>query len=379
MASQGARELLATVQRFGREKVAPRVLEYDAAESLPIDLLEDMADIGLFGGVVPEQYGGTGLDHVTFADVIEMLSRYDHVLGVLASMPSALVGGAILRFGDEAQKQRWLVPLTQGQIYGAAGVTEPHSGTDVAGLTTTYERTSAGFVLRGAKAWISNLDIASFFLTFATSDREAGKDGITAFVIPADTPGVRTRPFKNKLGFRPLCTGELVLDDVEVGADAVLGEEGRGYAAAMHAVEQGRLAVASRAVGLAHAAMVHAAQYASEREVWGRPISDYQMVQKRLADMAVEVEAARQLIHLCARVMDDGGRARRESSMAKLYASEVAERVASSAVQIHGAYGASSEFHVGRLYRDAKIFQIVEGVNDIHRILLAKSAMSEQL
>lgn len=373
------RELLELIRRFGREKVAPIVGEYDRQERLPLHVLETMGDLGLYGGVIPEEYGGAGLSHVLFSRVIEVLSYYDHILGVLASMPSALVGGSLLAYGTEEQKRRWLTPLASGEIYGAAGVTEPHSGTDVAGLHTTYERTAGGYRINGNKAWISNLDIASFFVTFATRDRSEGKYGITGFVIPADTRGVSWHPYKNKLSFRPLCTGDLVLEDVEVGEEAVLGAPGEGYAVAMHAVEQGRLAVASRAVGVAHAAMVHASNYAAQRKVWGRSIDQFQMVQRRLADMAVEVAAARQLTLACAQEMDDGGRARVAASMAKMYASEVAERVASSAVQIHGAYGISDEYAVGRLYRDAKALQIVEGTNDIHRVLVAKSMSGMEL
>jgi alkylation response protein AidB-like acyl-CoA dehydrogenase len=368
--------LIRTVREFALEKVAPRIKDYDAAESIPADLIEEMAGLGFFGGVVPTEWGGLGLDHVTFASVIEEISRVDHCLGVLMSMPSALVGGGLLTFGTDEQKKRWLVPLAEGRIFGGAGVTEPRSGSDVAGTATRYVRTESGFVLNGAKAWITNLDRASFFVTFATRDTALGRKGLSAFIVPADAPGVLKNPVHNKLGFRPLCSGDLTLDGVHLEEDALLGAEGEGFAVAMTAVERGRLSVAARAVGLAQSCFDASVRYAADRIVFGQPISDFQMVQQKIADMAVSVQAARLLTRECAAAMQRGDRARTEASMAKMFASDVAQRVAADAVQIHGAYGVSEEYPVGRAYRDAKVFQIVEGANDIHRILIARDAMA---
>jgi len=367
--------LLRTVRDFAESEVAPRVREYDAAESIPADILKKMGELGFYGGTVPEEWGGAGLDHVTFSAVIEEISKVDHVLGVLMSMPSALVGAGIMNFGSDAQKAQWLAPLARGDIFGGAGVTEPQSGSDVAGMRTTYKKDGDDFILNGAKIWISNLDIASFFVTFATGDYGSRHKGISAFIVPADTVGVSVHPFKNKLGFRPICTGELVLDDVRLGSEALIGEEGGGWGVAMTAVERGRLAVASRAVGLAQSCLDASVAYAKDRTVFNRPISEYQMIQKKIADMAVEIQAARLLVRQAAEELDRGGRARVECSMAKWYASDVAQRAATEAVQIHGAYGASDEYIVGRAYRDAKIFQIVEGTNEIHRVLIAKSLL----
>jgi alkylation response protein AidB-like acyl-CoA dehydrogenase len=369
------RALLAMVDDFARRTVAPLVRDYDAAEQLPPGLLAQMAELGLFGGIVPVELGGAGLDYLTFSRVIERISRVDHCLGVLMSMPSALVGGAVLAFGTSEQKERWLRPLAEGKIFGGAGVTEPRSGSDVAGTETRYRREGDGFVLNGAKSWITNLDLASFFVTFATRDKSLGRNGLTAFLVPAETPGVGRHPFKNKLGFRPLCSGELVLNEVHLGPEALLGEEGQGFTVAMHAVERGRLAVASRAVGLAQACLDASVRYARDRIVFGQPISDFQMVQKKISDMAVEVQAARLLTEDSARALQAGARARVQTSMAKMYASDVAHRAATDAVQIHGANGVSDEFPVGRWYRDAKVFQIVEGANDIHRVVIAREMM----
>lgn len=368
--------LLELVRDFGQREVLPRVRDYDRDEAFPPELLEMLGKLGLCGGTVPEEWGGAGLDHVTFSMVIEELSRADHCLGVLASMPSALVGGGILHFGTPTQKERWLAPLARGEIFGGAGVTEPQSGSDVAGMETMYERDGDDYIIRGAKIWISNLDIASFFVTFATRDRSLRHAGVSAFIIPKDTPGLSVHPFKNKLGFRPICTGELVLDEVRVGPEALLGEEGNGFAVAMTAVERGRLAVASRAVGAAQMCLDASVLYAQQRYVGGQSIGSYQQIQQKLADMATGIEAARLIVRQCAAALDQGTATRMETSMAKMHASDVFQRVATEAVQIHGAYGVSDEFPVGRAYRDAKVFQIVEGTNEIHRNLIARQLLS---
>jgi alkylation response protein AidB-like acyl-CoA dehydrogenase len=363
--------LLSTIRDFARNEVAPLVRDYDREERLPPALLKRMADLDFFGGVVPIEWGGLGLDYGTYAIMIEEISRVDHILGVLMSMPSALVGAGLLTYGTTAQKEQWLTPLARGEIFGAAGVTEPQSGSDVAGMQTTYTKEGDRYVIRGAKTWISNLDIASFFVTFATSDPKLRHRGVTAFILPADAPGLSVNPFKNKLGFRPICTGELVLDEVVVGSEAVIGAEHEGWPVAMVAVERGRLAVASRAVGMAQSCLDASIAYARDRVVFGKPIGEFQMVQRKIADMATEIKAARLLVADCAREMDRGERARVAASMAKMFASDVAQRAATEAVQIHGAYGVSDDYIVGRAYRDAKVFQIVEGANDIHRQLIA--------
>jgi alkylation response protein AidB-like acyl-CoA dehydrogenase len=371
-------DIVATVGEFARAKIAPRVQAYDEAETLPSDLLQEMAELGFFGGVVDERWGGLGLDYVTFAEMIEEVSKTCHVIGTLLSMPSGLVGASIERFGTDAQRERWLRPLAEGQIFGAAGVTEPGSGSDVAGMRTTYTRDGDDFVINGSKAWISNLAICSFVLTFATSDRTLGRKGITAFIIPRDTPGLDLQPYKNKLGFRPLSTGDVFLTDVRVGPDAVLGNEGDGFKAAMTAVERGRLGVAARSVGVAQSCLDDSLAYAKERVVFGHAISDFQIVQSKLTDMAVGVQTARLLVRDCAEAMQRGERARMKTSMAKMYASDVAFRSAGDAIQIHGAYGIAPDARVGRFLRDAKVLQIVEGSNDLHRALIAEMALGSR-
>ena len=364
--------LVASVGEFARGEIAPRVAAYDRDEQLPRDLLDKMAELGFFGGGVPVELGGLGLDYVTLARVIEEISKTCHILGTLVSMPSGLVGAGIQRYGTPEQIDRWLRPLAAGEIFGASGVTEPRSGSDVAGMQTTYRREGDEFVINGAKAWISNLDIASFILTFATSDRSLRQKGVTAFIIPRDTPGLGLHPYKDKLGFRPICTGDVVLDEVRVPADAMLGAEGEGFRVAMTAVERGRLGVAARSVGVAQACLDDSIAYAKEREAFSRQISEFQIVQSKITDMATGAMTARLLVRHCAEAMQNGLRARELTSMAKMYASDVAMRNATDAIQIHGAAGVSPDHRVGRMFRDAKVLQIVEGSNDLHRALIGE-------
>jgi alkylation response protein AidB-like acyl-CoA dehydrogenase len=372
------REIVEAIGEFARHEIGPRVQEYDESEYIPVDLLSRMAELGFFGGVIPEEWGGLGLDYVTFAEVIEEVSRTCHVIGTLLSMPSGLTGAAIERYGTDEQKERWLRPLAEGRIFGASGVTEPQSGSDVAAMQTTYKRDGEEFVINGAKAWISNLAIGSFLLTFATRDRREGRRGITAFIIPIPTRGLKLAPYKNKVGFRPLSTGDVFMDDVRVRNDAVLGAEGEGFAVAMTAVERGRLGVAARSVGVAQACLDDTVAYASERVVFGAPIADLQIVQSKICDMAVGVRTARLLVRECAEALGAGQRARQLTSMAKMYASDVAFRSAADAVQVHGAYGISPDYRVGRFLRDGKVLQIVEGSNDLHRALIAEMALGKR-
>jgi len=366
---------LAMAAEFMEREVAPRVAQYDADEKMPRDILDKMAELGFFGGVLPAELGGLGLDFVTFADLIEEVSKVCHILGTFVSMPSGLVGASIEAFGTDEQKKQWLKPLAEGRMFGGAGVTEPRSGSDVAGMNTTYRRDGESFVINGAKAWISNLDVADFIVTFATMDRSLRHRGVSAFIIPRDTPGMTFHPYKNKLGFRPITTGEISLQDVRVGPEALLGEEGQGFLAAMTAVERGRLGVAARSVGVAQACLDDTVAYAREREVFGRNIAEFQIVQSKVTEMAVGVETARLLVRETAQAMQEGRRARKLTSMAKMYASDVAQRSATDAMQVFGAAGVSPEHRVGRFYRDAKILQIVEGSNDVHRSLIGEMVM----
>jgi alkylation response protein AidB-like acyl-CoA dehydrogenase len=360
---------------FAEREIAPHVAEYDRDERFPAEIVRAAAKLGLAGGIVPTEYGGAGLDHVTFAGLIEEISRTCHIVGCALTFPSGLVGGSILRYGTEEQKERYLRPLSRGETFAGAGVTEARSGTDVSDMDTTARRDGSDYVISGAKMWISFLDVATYFLTFAHMgvDERTGRKRICAFIVDADLPGVAVHPLKNKYGFRPLATGELVLDDVRVPADALLGEEGQGFEIAMNSVEGGRLGVAARAVGLAQACCDVAVAYAREREVFRQPIGKFQLVQGMISDMVCGTESARLLTYKLAHLKDRGERARGAASMAKMTASDVALQAATNAFQIHGAYGVSDEYPVARYIRDAKVFQIVEGNNELHKALVAEA------
>jgi alkylation response protein AidB-like acyl-CoA dehydrogenase len=370
-------ELRRLAREFAEREIAPHVAEYDRNERFPADIVRTAGELGLAGGIVPVEYGGAGLDHVTYSMVIEEISRTCHIVACALSFPSGLVGNSILKYGTEEQKRRYLVPLAQGKTFAGAGVTEARSGTDVSDMDTRVRRDGSDYVIEGAKMWISFLDVASFYLTFAHLgvDERTGRKKICAFLVDADLPGVSTHPLKNKYGFRPLSTGELVLDDVRVPKDALLGEEGQGFEIAMNAVENGRLGVASRAVGLAQACVDVATEYAKSRVVFRQPIGKFQMVQQMLSDMICGVEGARLLTYRLAYLKDQGLRARDAASMAKMTASDVALMAATNAFQIHGAYGVSDEYPVARYLRDAKVFQIVEGNNQLHKALVAEAAL----
>lgn len=371
--------LRATVRRFARQRVKPRVRDYDREEHFPRDLLGQMGRLGFFGGAIPERWGGSGLDHTALAATIEEFSRVDHALGMLVSMPSGLVGSGLLRYGTDLQRERWLTQLAKGEIFGGGALTEPHSGTDVGALRTTYRAVGGAYVLSGTKTWISNLDLASFFIAFARRRGTEGREGISAFIVPTDREGVSKRPFENKRAFRPICTGELAFDDVRLSPDDLLGEEDQGFEIAMTAVELGRLAVAAMATGMTWTCLQDSLAYAQDRVVFGRPLTDFQLTQQKLADMAVGLRAARLLVRRCADVLDDGSSARVASSAAKLFATDLAQRSASDAMQLHGAYGASEEYRIGRIYRDTKILQTGEGPNEVHRVLIARSLLDGEL
>jgi alkylation response protein AidB-like acyl-CoA dehydrogenase len=369
--------LLDLAREWSAREVAPRVAEYDKLERFPKELVQEAGELGFAGGIVPVEYGGAGLDHVTYAALMEEISRHCHIVACSLTFPSGLVGNSILRYGTEAQKEQYLKPLAQGKIFAGAGVTEARSGTDVSDMDTTCTRDGSDYVINGAKMWISFLDVASYYLTFAHMgvDGQNGRKKICAFIVDADAPGVAVHPLKNKYGFRPLATGELVLDNVRVPQDALVGEEGQGFEIAMNAVENGRLGVASRAVGLAQACVDVATEYAKERRVFKQPIGKFQMVQEMLSDMICGTEGARLLTYRLAYLKDHGLRARDAASMAKMTASDVALMAATNAFQIHGAYGVSDEYPVARYLRDAKVFQIVEGNNQLHKSLVASAAL----
>lgn len=364
--------MVETVRDFAASRVAPGVLERDREEHFDRELVREFGRLDLLGGVIPEEYGGLGLSHVTFAAIVEEMSKVDHISGLSMTFPCGLAGAGILACGSEEQKQELLPSLCRGETMAAAGVTEPSSGTHVSNMQTTCRRDGGDYVIDGQKTWISWIDMCDWIITFATLEKGAGRDSICAFVVPADSPGLVRSPFKNKLGFRPVASGDVFFDGVRVPASARIGEEGQGLEVAMAAVERGRLGVASRAIGMAEDCLRRSTEYARERMVFGQEIGRFQLVQSMITDMVVGIEGARSMIYALARERDAGGRARAEAGLAKMHASDVALTCATNAVQIHGAYGVHEDYHVGRYFRDAKVFQIIEGQNQLHRAMIAE-------
>lgn len=357
---------------FAARELGPLVSEYDREERLPREQLEEMGQLGFLGGTIPPEHGGQGLDYATFAALLEGVSVTCHAVATVVSMPSGLLGSSLLRYGSEEQMRRWLAPLARGEIFGAAAISEPDSGSDLSAIRTAYRRDGTDFVIDGAKAWISNLDIASFLLTFACADPGVAGAPVTAFLVPADTPGVTLAPYRDKLGFRPLCVGDVGFEGVRVPADAVLGEEGNGLRIAMGAVERGRIGVAARCVGMTAACLEDTVAYTRSRRAFGKAIAEFQLVQGAVADMRVGLTTARLLTRESAEAFDAQRPTRQLTSMAKMHAADVACRSTGDAVKVFGAAGVSDRHRVGRLFRDAKVMQTVEGPNDLHRALVGE-------
>ena len=360
---------------FGEKESGP-MAEHDQKEEFPWDVAAKMAPLGMMGGTIPVEYGGAGLDYMSFALMTEELAVHDMTISIIMSFASGLGGQAILQYGTEAQKQKYLVPVCQGDIFCGTALTEPRSGSDVGGTETSVRKDGSDYVINGQKMWISFISEATFFTTFATMDRSLKHRGLCAFIIPADTPGVTRKPFKNKVGYRPLSTGELTFDNARIPQENLLGEEGGGFKVAMCAVENGRLSVASRACGVAQACLNASVKYAQERVVFEQPIGRFQLIQSKITDMVVNLEAARLLTYNLAWIRDKGTkRAQRESSIAKMFATDMLMKTSTDTMQIYGAYSCSPEYPVGRYWRDSKFFQFVEGTSEIHRILIAEYAM----
>lgn len=369
------RQLQKLIRDFGEKEIAPQAAEYDQREEFPVNAIKKAAGLGLMGTCVPAEYGGAGVDYLTYTLITEWVARYCHIVALALNVPGGVVGSGLLQYGTEEQKQKYLVPLTRGEVFAGVGMTEPRSGSDVGNTDTRCGRDGNGYVLNGAKAWISFLMPSSWFLTFATIDRTKKHKGLCAFIVEADRPGFSRSPYRNKVGFRPLSSGELVFDEVRVPRDNLVGEEGEGFKVAMCAAENGRLTVSARCIGIAQACLEEAVRYARERVVFDQPIGNYQQIQGMITDMVLGVEAARYFTYRLAGMKDKGLRGRRESSIAKLYASEMLMKTATDTMQIFGAYSCSSEYNIGRYWRDAKFFQIVEGTNQIHRNMIAEYAL----
>lgn len=363
------------VRRFVDKEIIPHIQEWDAKQHFETSLLTKLADLGLMGVCIPEKYGGQGMDYNTLAIVCEELERGDTAFRTAVSVHTGLNSLTLLQWGNEFQREKYLIPQAKGEKIGAYGLTEPNAGSDVAAIQTRAVRDGDHYILNGSKTWISLCDVADHFLIFAKTDPEAGHRGISCFIVERTFPGVSTRGFKEKLGIRAGNTGEVILEEVRVPAENRLGEEGEGFKIAMSALDNGRFTVAAGAVGLTEACIEASVKYAKERETFGKPIGRHQLVQQMIAKMVAGYEAARLLVYRVGWMKNQGMRNTREVSLAKWFACDVAFQAAVDAVQIHGANGYSHEFPVERYLRNAKAPVIYEGTREIHQIMQGEYAL----
>ncbi len=361
-----------TVREFAEKEIAPGAAERDESETFDRALMYDkLGELGLTGIVFPEQYGGAGADYISYAIAVEELSRVCASTGVTLSAHLSLGANPIYLFGTEEQKQKFLTPLATGEKMGGFALTEPEAGSDAGGTRTTAERDGDHWVLNGTKIFCTNGGEAETYVVFARTDKQAQKHhGISAFIVEKDTPGFTFGKKEAKLGIRSSPTRELIFENCRIPAENLLGEEGQGFKIAMKTLDGGRIGIAAQALGIAQGAFDAALAYAKERKQFNQPIASFQGVQFKLADMATEIEAARLLVYQAAYRASAGLPYGKESAMAKMYASDVAMKVTTEAVQIHGGYGYTRDFPVERMMRDAKITQIYEGTNEVQRIVI---------
>ena len=362
---------------FAREQLAPFAAEWDRQCTFPREALQQLAGLGTFGMVVPEAFGGAGMDYVSLALALEEIAAGDGATSTIISVQNSVVCGPILAFGNAAQKERFLKPLASGAQLGCFCLTEPHVGSDAAAIRTSAVRDGGHWGLNGVKQFITSGKNADIAIVFAVTDRSAGKKGISAFIVPTDTPGYTVARIEEKLGQHASDTAQILFENCRVPADHLLGNEGEGYRIALANLEAGRIGIAAQSVGMARAAFEAALKYAHERESFGKLLFEHQAVNFRLADMATQIEAARQLVHHAASLRDAGKPCLKEASMAKLFASEMAEKVCSDAIQIHGGYGYVADFPVERIYRDVRVCQIYEGASDIQRLVIGRALGAE--
>jgi len=364
-------------REFARDRLAPFAPEWDRTGEFPAGALREMGELGFMGMVVPPEWDGAGADFVSLALALEEIAAGDGACSTIVSVQNSVVCGPLLKFGSEEQKTRFLRPLARGEQLGCFCLTEPQAGSDAAALRTRAVRDGDDYVLNGVKQFITSGRHAGVAIAFAVTDPAAGKKGISAFVIPTDTPGYHVARVEEKSGQHASDTCQVLFEALRLPAGLRLGAEGQGYRIALANLESGRIGIAAQSVGMARAALEAALAYARERESFGRPIIGHQAVAFRLADMATRIEAARQLVLHAAALRDAGEPCLKEASMAKLFASEMAEQVCSAAIQVHGGYGYLRDFPVERIWRDVRVTQIYEGTSDVQRLVIARALADE--
>jgi alkylation response protein AidB-like acyl-CoA dehydrogenase len=364
-----------SVREFAEAEIAPHVLEWDETQHFPVELLPKLAELGLMGVIFPEEYGGAGMGYVEYATIIEELSRVDGSVGISVAAHNSLCSNHIYMFGTEEQKQRYLVPLAQGKHLGAWGLTEASAGSDASGTRSTAARHNGGWIVNGSKNFITHAIHGDTCVAVAVTDRSQGNRGITAFIFEKGMQGFAPAKKENKLGCRASETASVVFEDCYVPDENRLGDEGFGFIQAMQVLDGGRISIAALAVGIAQGAYESALKYSKEREQFGKPISEFQAIQFKLADMATQIDAARLLMYRAAYLKDQGKKVTKESAMAKLYASEMSVKVCEEAIQIHGGYGYTKDYPPEKYWRDSKLCTIGEGTSEIQRIVIARELL----
>jgi alkylation response protein AidB-like acyl-CoA dehydrogenase len=364
-----------SVREFAESEIRPRVMEWDETQHFPIELRPQLAGLGLLGVIFPEEYGGAGMGYVEYATIIEELARVDGSVGLSVAAHNSLCSNHIYMFGSEEQKQKYLVPLAQGESFGAWGLTEAGAGSDASGTRTTAVKNNGNYVVNGSKNFITHAISCNTLVAVAVTDKSKGNKGISAFIFDKSMDGFRPDKKENKLGMRASETASVVFEDCKVPQENLLGTEGEGFLQAMKILDGGRISIAALSVGIAQGAYEAAVKYAKERVQFGHPIAEFQAIQFKLADMATQIEAARLLTMQAALMKDAGKKLTKESAMAKLYASEVAVRVSEESIQIHGGYGYTKDYPAEKYWRDSKLCTIGEGTSEIQRIVIAKQLL----
>lgn len=357
---------------FAQERLAPFAAQWDRDHTFPAEALAELGELGAMGMVVPEEWGGAGSDYMSLVLTLEEIAAGDGATSTVVSVQNSLACGITAKYGTPEQKETWLKPLAQGKKLGCFCLTEPHTGSDAAAITTRADREGDHFILNGVKQFISTGKHAQVAIVFAVTDKAAGKKGISCFLVPSDTPGYIVGRTEEKMGQHASDTVQIIFENCRVPASALLGREGEGYKIALSNLEAGRIGIAAQSVGMARAAFEAAVRYAKERITFGKPIIEHQAVNFRLADMNTLLDAARLMVWRAAMLKDAGKPCLKEASMAKMFASEAAEKIASDAIQIHGGVGYTSDFPVERIYRDVRVCQIYEGASDIQRLVIGR-------
>ena len=363
------------VREFAEKEVAPIAAELDEKEEYPIKTLEKMSKLGLLGVIIPQEYGGAGLDTISYEVVVEEISRKCASTGVVTSVHNSLAAWPIMKYGTEEQKKKYLPILAKGEKIGAFAATEPNAGSDLGAMATTAVLKGDKYIINGDKTFITSGPVAGIIIIFAVTDKEVGAKGISAFIVESDMKGYKVGSIFEKLGINASKTSELIFENMEVTKENLLGREGEGFKIALSTLDGGRIGIASQAVGIAQAALDESIEYSKQRQQFGRPIAKFQAIQWMIADMSTKIEASRYLVYNAAYKKDIGEKISKEAAMAKLFASDTAMNSVIKAVQIHGGYGYTKEYTVERLFRDSKITEIYEGTSEVLKMVIAGSLL----